>query len=88
MYWDENSGVGCQSDGCPSQAESGGVGRSLRVLFNSRNNANRHRVYPRTFQPDAPRQRYYRCSWCSAAQTFLTKLLGCAGSRVVRGREN
>ena len=26
VYWDENSGVGCQSDGCPSQAQSGGVG--------------------------------------------------------------
>jgi uncharacterized repeat protein (TIGR03803 family) len=26
VYWDENSGVGCQSPGCPSQAEQQGVG--------------------------------------------------------------
>ncbi len=26
LYWDENSGVGCQSLGCPSQAQANGVG--------------------------------------------------------------
>lgn len=26
VYWDENSGVGCQSDGCPSQAQNNDVG--------------------------------------------------------------
>ncbi len=26
IYWDENSGVGCDSPGCPSQAEDEGVG--------------------------------------------------------------
>jgi hypothetical protein len=26
LYWDENSGVGCQSPGCPSQAQENGVG--------------------------------------------------------------
>jgi len=26
VYWDENSGVGCQSPGCPSQAQASGVG--------------------------------------------------------------
>jgi PEP-CTERM motif len=26
VYWDENSGVGCQSPGCPSQAEASGIG--------------------------------------------------------------
>jgi len=26
VYWDENSGVGCQSPGCPSQAQQQGVG--------------------------------------------------------------
>jgi hypothetical protein len=26
VYWDENSGVGCQSPGCPSQAQENGVG--------------------------------------------------------------
>ena len=26
VYWDENSGVGCQSEGCPSQAEQSSVG--------------------------------------------------------------
>jgi uncharacterized repeat protein (TIGR03803 family) len=25
-YWDENSGVGCRSDGCPSQADESSVG--------------------------------------------------------------
>ena len=26
VYWDENSGVGCESDGCPSQASESAVG--------------------------------------------------------------
>jgi PEP-CTERM motif len=26
VYWDENSGVGCQSQGCPSQATNGAIG--------------------------------------------------------------
>ena len=26
VYWDENSGVGCQSDGCPSQAQENSIG--------------------------------------------------------------
>lgn len=26
VYWDENSGVGCNSPGCPSQAEASGIG--------------------------------------------------------------
>ncbi len=26
LYWDENSGVGCESQGCPSQAEANSVG--------------------------------------------------------------
>jgi uncharacterized repeat protein (TIGR03803 family) len=26
VYWDENSGIGCMSDGCPSQAYDNGVG--------------------------------------------------------------
>jgi hypothetical protein len=26
LYWDENSGVGCTSPGCPSQAQENGVG--------------------------------------------------------------
>jgi len=26
VYWDENSGVGCQSDGCPSQSDENNVG--------------------------------------------------------------
>ena len=26
VYWDENSGVGCQSPGCPSQAQANTVG--------------------------------------------------------------
>ena len=26
MYWDENSGVGCQSPGCPSQAQENTLG--------------------------------------------------------------
>jgi hypothetical protein len=26
VYWDENSGVGCTSPGCPSQAQENGVG--------------------------------------------------------------
>ena len=26
VYWDENSGIGCQSEGCPSQAEENSVG--------------------------------------------------------------
>ena len=26
VYWDENTGLGCQSPGCPSQASENGVG--------------------------------------------------------------
>jgi hypothetical protein len=26
VYWDENSGVGCQSSGCPSQGQASGIG--------------------------------------------------------------
>jgi len=26
VYWDENSGVGCHSPGCPSEGDNGGVG--------------------------------------------------------------
>jgi uncharacterized repeat protein (TIGR03803 family) len=39
VYWDENSGVGCQSDGCPSQASENDVGtipsESFSMLGNS-----------------------------------------------------
>lgn len=27
VYWDENSGVGCHSPGCPSEADNGGITR-------------------------------------------------------------
>jgi PEP-CTERM motif-containing protein len=27
IYWDENSGVGCHSPGCPSEADNGGITR-------------------------------------------------------------
>ncbi len=26
IYWDENSGIGCQSSGCPSQGQQSGIG--------------------------------------------------------------
>ncbi len=39
LYWDENSGIGCQSPGCPSQADENSIGtipsESFTILGNS-----------------------------------------------------
>jgi hypothetical protein len=39
VYWDQNSGIGCQSPGCPSQASNGGIGslpsESFTILGNA-----------------------------------------------------
>ena len=33
LYWDENSGVGCQSQGCPSSASESAVGTIASEAF-------------------------------------------------------
>ncbi len=33
LYWDENSGVGCQSDGCPSSAQENTLGTNPSEAF-------------------------------------------------------
>src|SRR5271157_217042 len=38
IYWDENSGVGCHSQGCPSQADESGVGTIPSEAFDIESN--------------------------------------------------
>jgi len=56
-YWDENSGVGCMSDGCPSQADENNVGTIPSESFTIQGEINI--PPPACFQPEGNLQVLY-----------------------------
>ena len=52
VYWDENSGAGCRSAGCPSQAVESGVGTIPSEAFDISGNYGSPPPPPACFEPD------------------------------------